>query len=301
MADLKVNFSGVEFKNPVMLASGTAGFGDVISEMYDIEKLGGISTKGLILKGSLGNEGVRIWDTPSGVMNSIGLENPGVESYIENTVPFLENKDLVHVVNLGGHSWDDYIEAIELLNPHKSIDIIELNISCPNVKEGGMSFGTDTEVARKLVKEIRSRTDHKLVIKLSPNARDIVEMAKMCEEEKADGVSLVNTFLAMVIDIYKKEPIFNNVYAGLSGPAIKPIALRMVHQVRQAVDIPIMGVGGITTSIDAIEYLLAGATVIQIGTGSFIKPDIALDVINGINEYLDDQGYKSVNDIIGIV
>ena len=301
MTNLKVNFSGVEFKNPVTLASGTAGYGDVLSEMYDIEKLGGISTKGLTLNGSLGNEGNRIWDTPSGVMNSIGLENIGVQRYVDEVVPFLEDKNIVHIVNLGGHSEHDYLRGIEILNPHKSIDIIELNISCPNVKDGGMSFGVECNIARDLVRKIRQNTDHKLVIKLSPNAQDIVEMAKMCEEEGADGVSLVNTFLGMAIDVNKKEPIFKNVYAGLSGPAIKPIALRMVHQVAQKINIPIMGIGGISSPRDAIEFLLAGATVVQIGTDSFMKPDIGLSIVDGIEEYLIDQNIDDINDIIGCV
>ncbi|NLD16911.1 MAG: dihydroorotate dehydrogenase [Tissierellia bacterium] len=301
MTNLKVNFAGVEFKNPLALASGTAGYGDILYEMYDLEKLGGISTKGLTLNGSPGNKGNRIWESPAGVMNSIGLENIGVRRYADEIVPYLEDKDIVHIVNLGGNSEYDYLKGIEILNPHKSIDIIELNISCPNVKEGGMSFGVDCDVARDLVRKVRQNTDHKLVIKLSPNARDIVEMAKMCEEEGADGVSLVNTFLGMAIDIYKKEPIFNNIYAGLSGPAVKPIALRMVHQVAQEVKIPIMGLGGISTARDAIEFLLAGATVIQVGTATFMKPDIGLDIIDGIEKYLEEQGIDDVNKIIGIV
>lgn len=301
MTNLKVNFAGVEFKNPVALASGTAGYGDILYEMYDIEKLGGISTKGLTLKGSPGNKGNRIWESPAGIMNSIGLENIGVQRYADEVVPFLEDMNLVHIVNLGGHSEEDYLKGIEILNPHKSIDIIELNISCPNVKEGGMSFGVETEVARDLIQKVRENTDHKLVIKLSPNARNLEEMAQMCEEEGADGVSLVNTFLGMAIDVYKKKPVFNNVYAGVSGPAIKPIALRMVHQVAQAVNIPVMGLGGITTARDAIEFLLAGATVIQVGTASFIKPDIALDIVDGIEKYLEEEGIEDINEIIGLV
>ncbi|MDR7870880.1 MAG: dihydroorotate dehydrogenase [Tissierellaceae bacterium] len=300
MSNLNVNYSGINFKNPVILASGTCGFGVDLDNLFGIDKLGGISTKGLTLNPRPGNDGVRIWETTAGIMNSVGLENPGVDGFIEKYLDFINSKDTVNIVNLSGHSTDDYLYGIEKLNSQK-LDIVELNISCPNVKEGGMGFGVKTEIARKLVKEVRSICEHKLVVKLSPNAEDIVELAKMCEEEGADGVSLVNTFLAMAIDIKRKKPVFENGYAGLSGPAIKPIALRMVHQVSHAVDIPVMGLGGISTWEDAVEFLMAGAKVIQIGTASFTKPDIALDIIEGIDKYLESQNIESVEDIIGIV
>lgn len=301
MTNLKVNFAGVEFKNPLALASGTAGYGDVLNGIYDIEKLGGISTKGLTLNGSKGNKGIRIWESPCGVMNSIGLENIGVKRYAEEVVPFFDDKDIVHIVNLGGHSFEDYLQGIDILNPFSNIDIVELNISCPNVKEGGMSFGIECETARNLIRKVRENTDHKLVIKLSPNARDIVSMAKVCEEEGADGVSLVNTFLGMAIDVHKKTPIFDNIYAGLSGPAVKPIALRMVHQVAKEIKIPIMGLGGITSSRDAIEFLMAGATVVQVGTASFINPEIPIEIIKGMEDYLEEENIRDINEIIGIV
>lgn len=300
MSRSNVNYSGIDFKNPVVLASGTCGFGNVLDEIFPIEKLGGISSKGITLKERAGNTGIRIWETSSGLMNSVGLENPSVDGFIDKYLDFINNKDLVNIVNLSGHSVDDYLKGIEKLN-HQEVDIVELNISCPNVKEGGMNFGIKTEVARNLVRQVRSICDHKLVIKLSPNAEDIVELAKMCEEEGADGVSLVNTFLAMAIDIRKKKPVFDNVYAGLSGPAIKPIALRMVHQVSKAVDIPVMGMGGISTWEDAIEFLMAGAKVLQIGTATFKNPKIALDIIDGIEKYLEDNNMDSVEDIIGII
>ncbi len=300
MSRSNVNYSGIDFKNPVVLASGTCGFGNVLDEIFPIEKLGGISSKGITLKERAGNTGIRIWETSSGLMNSVGLENPSVDGFIDKYLDFINNKDLVNIVNLSGHSVDDYLKGIEKLN-HQEVDIVELNISCPNVKEGGMNFGIKTEVARNLVRQVRSICDHKLVIKLSPNAEDIVELAKMCEEEGADGVSLVNTFLAMAIDIRKKKPVFDNVYAGLSGPAIKPIALRMVHQVSKAVDIPVMGMGGISTWEDAIEFLMAGAKVLQIGTATFKNPKIALDIIDGIEKYLEDNNIDSVEDIIGII
>lgn len=300
MSKLSINYAGIDFKNPLALASGTCGFGEDLDKIFGIEKLGGISTKGLTLNQMPGNDGIRIWETPSGIMNSVGLENPGVDGFNEKYLDFINSKDIVNIVNLSGHSMDDYLLGIDKLND-KKIDIIELNISCPNVKAGGMSFGVKTEVARELVKEARKISKHKLVIKLSPNAEDIVELARMCEEEGADGVSLVNTFLAMAIDIHKKRPVFENIYAGLSGPAIKPIALRMVHQVSKAVKIPVMGLGGISTWEDALEFLMAGARVIQIGTASFTNPKIALDIIQGIESYLDSQNISSIEDIIGIV
>lgn len=300
MSRLFTEFAGVAFKNPVVLASGTCGFGRELDERFDIEKLGGISSKGLIIRPHGGNDGIRIWETPSGIMNSVGLENPGVESFIEKDLDWVNSKDLVNIVNLGGHSREDYLEGVARLNEVK-LDILELNISCPNVKCGGMNFGVKTEAARELVREIRNVCKHKLVVKLSPNAEDIVSLAQMCEEEGADGVSLTNTFLAMAIDIKKKAPVFNNVYAGLSGPAIKPIALRMVHQVCKGVTIPVMGLGGITTWQDAVEFIMAGATVVQVGTATFMKPDISLDIIQGMETYMEENKIESLEEIRGIL
>lgn len=300
MAKLGVNFCGVEFKNPIALASGTCAFGRELDEAYGIERLGGISTKGLTLRPRYGNEGMRIWETPAGIMNSIGLENPGVQGFIDLHNEWLNSKDVVNIVNLSGHSVEDYSEGIRLLN-EVPIDILELNISCPNVKEGGMSFGVKTEVARDLLRVLRPICKNPLVVKLSPNAEDVVALAKMCEDEGADGVSLVNTFLGMAIDIEHKKPVFDNVYAGLSGPCIRPIALRMVHQVARAVKIPVMGLGGIATWKDAVEFLMAGATVLQIGTQSFVDIDTPVKVIEGLNSYLDRQGIEDVNEIIKIV
>lgn len=297
---LKTTFAGIEFKNPVVLASGTCGFGRELNEYFDIERLGGLCSKGLLHHPHGGNEGIRIWETASGIMNSVGLENPGVDAFIENDLDWINGKDLVNIVNLGGHSLEGYVRGAEKLN-QVDLDILELNISCPNVKSGGMNFGTKTEVAREIVRKIRSVTRHKMVVKLSPNAEDIVSLAKMCEEEGADGVSLTNTFLAMAIDINRKAPVFQNTYAGLSGPAIKPIALRMVHQVCKAVNIPVMGLGGITTWQDAIEFIMAGAAVVQVGTASFMKPDISMDIIDGMEKYLEENGYDSIEEIRGIV
>ena len=300
MSRLHTEFAGIAFKNPVVLASGTCGFGRELAECFDIEKLGGLSSKGLIIHPHGGNDGIRIWETPSGIMNSVGLENPGIEAFIEQDLDWINEKEVVNIVNMGGHSKEDYFRGAERLND-VNIDILELNISCPNVKEGGMNFGVKTEAARELVREVRKISKHKLVVKLSPNAEDIVALAKMCEEEGADGVSLVNTFLAMAVDIDKKAMVFQNGYAGLSGPAIRPIALRMVHQVCKAVKIPVMGMGGITTWQDAIAFIMAGALVVQVGTATFMKPDISLDIIAGMEKYMEDNHLDSLNEIRGIL
>jgi dihydroorotate dehydrogenase (NAD+) catalytic subunit len=233
-------------------------------------------------------------------MNSVGLENPGIRSFIKNELDWLNSLDIVNIVNLSGHSIEDYIEGVELLNGVK-LDIVELNISCPNVKAGGMSFGVKTETAREVVRKIRAACKHKLVVKLSPNAEDVTAIAKACEEEGADGISMVNTFLAMAIDIKKRRPVFENIYAGLSGPAIKPIALRMVHQAAKAVKIPVMGIGGIVSWRDAMEFIMAGAAVVQVGTGNFIDPSISLDIIDGMQDYLDSQKIKNIGEIRGCV
>lgn len=300
MANLSVKFGNIEFKNPLIMASGTFGFGKEYAEIYDIEKLGGISSKGLTLEKRDGNKGMRVFETPSGMMNSVGLENPGVKGFIENELQFFKKLDTVRIANLGGGTLDDYIKGVELLN-NQPIDMIELNISCPNVKAGGMAFGIKNEVAREVVRAVRAKTILPLIVKLSPNSEDIVGMAKVCEEEGADGISLVNTFKAMAIDINKKKPVFENTYAGLSGPAIKPIALRMVHEVCKAVNIPVMGMGGITTWQDAIEFIMAGATCIQVGTANFINPRIGLDIIEGIKKYMEEEGINSLDEIRGII
>ncbi|MBC5997789.1 dihydroorotate dehydrogenase [Romboutsia ilealis] len=300
MANLNVKFGNIDFKNPVVMASGTFGFGKEYNEIYDIQKLGGVSSKGLTLQKRDGNNGMRVWETPSGMMNSVGLENPGIQGFIDNELQFFKDLDFIRIANVGGGTLEDYIEGVKLLN-NQPVDMIELNISCPNVKAGGMAFGIKNEVARDVVKAVRKVTDLPLIVKLSPNAEDIVGMAKVCEEEGADGISLVNTFKAMAIDINKRKPIFENVYAGLSGPAIKPIALRMVHEVCKAVNIPVMGMGGITTWEDAIEFIMAGATCIQVGTANFINPKIGLDIIAGIESYMQREGIESLDEIRGIL
>ncbi|MCQ4923558.1 dihydroorotate dehydrogenase [Tissierella carlieri] len=296
----KVNICGVELKNPVIAASGTFGFGREFEEYFSIEKLGGISTKGLTLNKRDGNKGIRIYETPSGLMNSIGLQNPGVRGFIEDELPFLEKKDTVILANLGGSTLDDYLQGIELLN-NTSVHFIELNISCPNVKEGGMAFGIKCSTASEVVKEAKKLSKKPMIVKLSPNAENIKDMAYTCVEAGADGLSLVNTFNALAIDIYGRRPIFNNITAGLSGPCIKPIALRMVYEVNQVVDVPIIGIGGITTAEDAVEFIMAGATAIQVGSGNFIKPDISVDIIRGIKDFMNKEGIKSLEEIRGII
>jgi dihydroorotate dehydrogenase (NAD+) catalytic subunit len=299
------NFAGVSLKNPLVLASGTCGFGREFNEIFDLSRLGGLCSKGLTLKPKPGNDGIRIWETSAGVMNSVGLENPGVPAFIEKELPFMRTlgartKGPALIVNLGGHTIDDYLAGVELLN-NAEFDILELNISCPNVKAGGMAFGVKTETGREVVRRVRSICKHTLMVKLSPNAEDIVSLARACGEEGADAVSLTNTFLAMAIDIQKRRPVFENTYAGLSGPAIKPIALRMVHRCAHALEIPVMGAGGITSWQDAVEFIMAGATAVQIGTANFINPAISLDILAGLETWMESQGITDINEIRGIV
>ena len=297
---LETVFAGVTFKNPVALASGTCGFGKEFNEYFDIQRLGGLCSKGLTFHPCPGNDGIRVWETPSGVMNSVGMENPGIQHFIDCDLERMNSLDLVNIVNMGGHSEEEYLEGIALLNDHP-LDLLELNISCPNTKAGCMSFGLKAEIARDIVRKVRDLCKHKLVVKLSPNAEDVVALARVCEEEGADGISLTNTYQAMAIDIKKRKPVFENVYAGLSGPAIKPISLRMVHQVAHAVSLPVMGIGGIATWQDAIEFIMAGATVVQIGAANFMDPRLCLDVIDGMEKFLEDNKIENISEIRGVV
>jgi dihydroorotate dehydrogenase (NAD+) catalytic subunit len=300
MSNMRVNINGIEFKNPVIAASGTFGFGAEYGELYDVSKLGGISTKGLTLNKKQGNEGRRIHETSSGIMNSVGLQNPGVDGFISAELPKMRKLDTIILANLGGATLEDYLAGIEKLN-NTEVDMIELNISCPNVKCGGMAFGIKTEVAKDIVKAVKSICKKPLMVKLSPNAEDIVDMAVGCMEAGADSLSLVNTFKALAIDINKRKPVFDNLTAGLSGPAIKPIALRMVNEVCKAVNIPVVGMGGIVTAEDAIEFIMAGAHAVQIGTANFMKPDICLDIIDGIEKFMIKENIKDLSEIRGII
>lgn len=296
----KVKIAGVEFKNPVIAASGTFGFGKEFAEYLDLNKLGGISSKGLTLIRNLGNKGIRIYETPSGIMNSIGLQNPGIEYFVKEELPFMKKYDTVTIANLGGHSVDDYIKGAEILDSTQS-DMIELNISCPNVKDGGMAFGTDPCKAREVIKRVRDITKKPLIVKLSPNVGSIAEFAKIAEDEGADSISLINTINALAVDVKNKKAVFSNKTAGLSGPAIKPIALRIVYEASQAVKIPVIGMGGIMDYKDALEFIMAGATAIQVGTANFIDYKAMENIIDGIEKYMEEENLSSLEEIRGII
>ncbi len=296
----KVKIAGVEFKNPVIAASGTFGFGKEFSEYIDLNKLGGICSKGLTLHRNLGNKGVRIHETASGIMNSIGLQNPGIDYFTKEELPFLEKFDTVAIANLGGHSVDDYVKGAEILDK-TSVPMIELNISCPNVKEGGMAFGTEPKKACEVIKKVRRVTNKALIVKLSPNVGSIGDFAKIAENEGADAISLINTINAMAIDIRKRRPIFENKTAGLSGPCVKPIALRMTYEASSAVDIPVIGMGGIMTYEDAIEFIMAGASAIQVGTANFIDYKSMENIIDGISNFMREEKIESLEEIRGII
>ncbi|KEI83632.1 dihydroorotate dehydrogenase [Clostridium botulinum] len=297
---LQVNLCGKILKNPIIAASGTFGFGEEYGEFYDVSKLGGISSKGLTLNPKDGNNGIRIHETSSGIMNSVGLQNPGVDKFIKEELPKMKKMDTVTIANVGGGCIEDYIEVIEKLNK-TDVDMIELNISCPNVKHGGMAFGIKSEIAYEVVKEVKEICQRPLMVKLSPNAEDIVDMSIKCEKAGADAISLVNTFKAMAIDIKRKTPVFENITAGLSGPCIKPIALRMVYEVCKQVEIPVIGIGGICNYKDVIEFIMAGATAVQIGTTNFMNPYSAVDIIEDLENYMKKQGIKNLEEIRGII
>lgn len=298
--NLSVEIAGVKFKNPVIAASGTFGFGREFGEYIELSKLGGICSKGLTLKKNLGNKGIRIYETPAGIMNSIGLQNPGIEYFVDIELPYLLEQDTVAIANLGGHSVEEYVLGAEILE-ETDVPMIELNISCPNVKEGGMAFGTDPDKAREVISKVRKVTTKPLIVKLSPNVGSIPLFAKLSEDSGADAISLVNTFNAMAIDIRTKAPVFVNKTAGLSGPAIKPIALRMVYEAAHSVDIPVIGMGGIMNYKDALEFIMAGATAIQVGTANFIDYNTMIDINKGIEKYLDEEKISSLSEIIGII
>lgn len=297
---LSVDLCGVKLNNPVIAASGTFGFGEEYNNFYDVSKLGGIASKGLTLNKKEGNTGIRIHETPSGLINSIGLQNPGVEHFIKYELVKMKEYGNAVLANLGGGTIEDYIRGTELID-ETDVDIIELNISCPNVKSGGMAFGIKSSTAFEVVSEVRKVTKKPLVVKLSPNAENIVDMALTCEKAGADGLSLVNTFKAIAIDIRRKKPVFDNVFAGLSGPCIKPIALRMVYEVAKAVSVPVVGMGGIASWEDAIEFIMAGATAIEVGSANFVNPMVCLEIVDGIKAYMEKNGIKSLEEIRGII
>lgn len=293
---MNVNICGIEFKNPVITASGTFGFGEEYKDFYDVSKLGGICSKGITLNKREGNSGNRIFETKAGILNSVGLQNPGVDCFINNELPKMLTYNTNIIANVGGAVIEEYIQVIEKLNKTK-VNMIELNISCPNVKHGGMALGIKSSIAKEAVKQVKSICEKPLMVKLSPNAEDIVDMAYQCCDAGADAISLVNTFKGMAVDIYKRKPVFENITAGLSGPAIKPIALRMVYEVCKAVNVPVIGMGGIMDWKDAVEFIMCGASAIQVGTANFIKPDICIDIINGIEKYMKDEGIKELSEL----
>jgi dihydroorotate dehydrogenase (subfamily 1) family protein len=299
MANLNINIGKLQLKNPVMTASGTFGYGTEYSDFMDISRIGGIFVKGTTIRERQGNAYPRMAETPSGMLNAVGLQNKGVDYFISNIYPTVKDIDTNIIVNVSGSTIEDYVETAEKLNLLSKIPAIELNISCPNVKEGGMAFGTSCLSAAQVVRAVRRVYENELIVKLSPNVTDISEIALAVEAEGADSVSLINTLLGMAINAEKRKPILSTITGGLSGPAVKPIALRMVWQVAKAVKIPVIGLGGIMTATDAIEFMLAGASAIQIGTANFIDPSVSIKVIDGINDYLDRHGFSSVADIIG--
>ncbi|MCQ2284484.1 MAG: dihydroorotate dehydrogenase [Bacteroidales bacterium] len=298
--NLQTTICNIKFKNPIIAASGTFGFGEEFNKLYDVSCLGGISSKGLTLHPKEGNEGIRVYETPSGMMNSVGLQNPGIEAFIKEGIANMRKFDTVLIANMGGHSMEDYVTGAKMLSD-ADIDMLELNISCPNVKSGGMAFGLKADVASEVVRAVREVCHKPLIVKLSPNAENIVDMAKACEAAGADALSLVNTFQAMAIDIHKRKAVFNNVYAGLSGAAIKPIALRMVHSVCKAVNVPVIGIGGIATAQDVLEFTMAGAAAVQIGTANFSNPLICKDILSDLEQLCQRENIHSLDEIRGII
>lgn len=297
MADLKVDIAGVEWKNPVTTGSGTFGFGEEYSEYFDLSELGAVCLKALSAVPRVGNPSPRIAETPMGILNSVGLQNPGAQYFIDNYLPRLKNYDTRLIANLCGSSIDDYVEVAEILGD--KVDMFELNISCPNVRVGGMAFGTDPKMTEEITRRVKAVSKCPLIVKLSPNVTDICEIARAAESGGADALSLINTLLGMRIDINTRRPILKNNMGGLSGPAVKPVAIRMVSQVYRAVSLPIIGMGGISTGEDAIEFMLAGASAVAVGTAGFVDPLAWVRVRDGIDEYLNKNKIASVRDIVG--
>lgn len=296
--DLSVNIGGLKLKNPVIAASGTFGFGKEYAGYFDLNRLGGISVKGLTLEPRKGNPPPRIAETPAGILNSVGLQNPGVHAFIRDEIPFLRRYSLAIIANIAGNSVEDYCKMAEILSD-ADIDAIELNVSCPNVKEGCLHFGSSANGVSEVVSAVRKFCKRTLIVKLSPNVTDITEIAKAAEDSGADCVSLINTILGMAIDIETMKPVLANIMGGLSGPAVKPVAVRMVYQVANAVKIPVIGMGGISGASDAIEFLLAGASAVMIGTAGFVNPGVWVETIEGIEKYMHKHNIEKVADLTG--
>ncbi len=300
MLQTQVNIGrGLTIKNPVMTASGTFGYGTEYTDFIDLARLGGIVVKGTTLHHREGNPYPRMAETPSGMLNAVGLQNKGVDYFIEHIYPTISNYDTAVIVNVSGSQIEDYITTAERLNALPHIPAIELNISCPNVKEGGMAFGVTCAGASSVVRAVRAVYDKTLIVKLSPNVTDITEIARAVEAEGADAISMINTLLGMAIDAEKRRPVLSTITGGLSGPAVKPVALRMVWQTAQVVNVPIIGMGGIATATDAIEFLLAGATAIEVGTYNFVDPTATIQIVEGIENYMLRHGFSNITELIG--
>jgi len=297
--DLSVNLAGISLRNPIMTASGTFGYGEEFAGYMDLEKIGAIVTKGLSLRPRAGNPMPRIVETAGGMLNAIGLQNVGIDAFIENKTPFFRSISTPVIVNFFGNSVEEYAELAARLDAVPEVSGVEINISCPNVKHGGIVFGTDPKAAFSVVRAVRESTGKPVIAKLSPNVTDIVEMALACAEAGADSLSLINTITGMAIDLQKRRPRISNVTGGLSGPAVKPVALRMVWQVYQAVKLPIIGIGGIVTATDALEFMVAGATAVQVGTANFMTPDASQRIAEDMERYLKENGVRDVKEMIG--
>ena len=300
MTDIKVKIAGKEFKNPVTVASGTFGSGREYSEFIELSKLGAVTTKGVSSVPWEGNPTPRIAEVYGGMLNAIGLQNPGVDVFIERDLPFLEQQNTGIIVNICGKTIEDYIEVVERLS-ESSVDMFEINISCPNVKEGGIAFGQSPDLVKEITSTLKSRSKKPIIMKLSPNVTDITVMARAAQEAGADAISLINTITGLKIDIHKRKFVLANKTGGMSGPAIKPIALRMVYQAAQVVDIPIIAMGGITTAEDAIEFIMAGASMVSVGTANFYNPYASLEIVEGIEKYLQQNAISNIDEIRGIV
>ncbi len=298
--NLSVNFAGIDIKNPVTTASGTFGSGAEYKDFVDLNKLGAVTTKGVASVPWEGNQTPRICETYSGMLNAIGLQNPGIDLFIKRDIPFLKQYDTKIIVNVCGKTLDEYIEVVKRL-AEEDIDLLEINISCPNVKAGGIAFGQDPELARQVTDKVKQYAKQPVIMKLSPNVTDITEMARAVEAGGADAVSLINTLTGMKIDINKRTFALANKTGGLSGPAIKPVAVRMVYQVANAVKIPVLGMGGIQNAEDALEFIMAGATMVAVGTANFNNPSVTEDIINGLETFMDKNGVKDINELIGCV
>lgn len=300
MIDLSTQIAGIKMKTPILAASGTFGFGEEYRDFVDFNRLGGIMVKGTTLKPRRGNDGIRIAETPAGMLNSIGLENPGVEKFLTEILPRVKNFPTNIIVNISGSSYEDFGTLARMLDVD-GVAALEVNISCPNVKDGGIIFGTDPHAAAKVTESVKKNTRKPVIVKLSPNVTDIVEIARAVEDSGADSISMINTLLGMAIDIRTRKPILGNITGGLSGRAVKPVAIRMIHQVFRAVKIPIIGMGGIFSWEDAVEFFLAGARAVAIGTANFSDPTVTMKIVEGLENYLRDQNLKSIEDLIGAI